>query len=180
MPPDLELRATAAPQPKAPSTLRAALRLREGSRAGFVAAAAVWLWLLALDVIAASPLHTSGTIGRGILGIIVPGARTPLLADVLAFTVAHFAFWLLLGSLAVRAIQVEAQSPGVLLLAITVLVLLQLATVGITAILAETALHRNAWSVILGGNAVGWLLMGTYLLRRHREIPAELRRDGEA
>jgi hypothetical protein len=98
------------------------------------------------------------------------------LADVLAFTVAHFAFWLLLGSLAVRAIQVEAQSPGVLLLAITVLVLLQLATVGITAILAETALHRNAWSVILGGNAVGWLLMGTYLLRRHRE----LRRDGEA
>jgi hypothetical protein len=171
--------APAVAQPHARSTRRAPLRLSEGVRAGLIGATAIWLWLLAVDAIAGRPLHTPGTIGRGLLGIILPGAHTALWADVLAFTLVHYALWALFGTLIVRAVVVDVRPPGVLLWAITILVLLQLVFLGITEILAQTALQRYAWPAIFGGNLVGWLVAGSYLLRRHPELPAEFRRDGE-
>ena len=172
--------APAAAPPHARSTRRAPPRLSEGVRAGLIGATAIWLWLLAVDVIAGPPLHTPGTIGGGLLGIMLPGAHTALWADVLAFTLMHYALWALFGTLIVRAIVVDGRPPGVLLWAITILVLLQLVFLGITEILAQTTLRRYAWPAIFGGNLVGWLLTGLYLLRRHPELPGQWRRDGEA
>ena len=152
----------------------------EAVRIGIAGATAIWLWLLAIDVIAGAPLHTPGIIGRDLLGIILPGVHTSLLAGVLAFTLAHYALWTVLGMLVVRAIAADAQSPGVLILAIIILILLQLVFVGITQIFDETLLRRHAWPAMLGGNVIGLLIAGAYLLRLHPELPAQLRRDGNA
>lgn len=153
---------------------------REGTRAGFLGATATWLWLLALDVAARSPLHTSGTLGRGLLGIILPGAPVPRWAAVLAFTLLHYSLWALLGRLVARAIRADARTPGMLVGAIVVLVMLQLAVVVVAAMLSQEGLHRLAWPAIIGGNAIGLFVTGAFLLWRHPEIPAELRRDSDA
>jgi hypothetical protein len=152
----------------------------EGLRIGLVGATAIWLWLLVVDVIAGAPLHTSGVLGRELLGIIWPSLHTSLLAGVLAFTLVHYALWALVGTLVVRAIAADARSPGVLMLAVVILILLQLAFVGITQIFSETLLRHYAWPALFGGDVIGLLIAGAYLLRRHPELPAQLRRDGNA
>lgn len=155
------------------------LQLNEGRRAGLIGATSIWLWVLAVDAIAGEPFHTTAVLGRDLLGILLPGADASLLGGVTAFTLAHYALWIALGSLAVRAIGADARSPGVLLAAFNVLTLLQLALVGLTQIFIETQLGRDAWAALFGGNVIGSVLVGAYLLRRHPELPAQLRRDGD-
>lgn len=179
-PRDPELGATAGARPHASLARRALRRPDEGIRTGVVGATAIWLWLVAVDLIAGSPLYTPRVLGRGLLGIILPGASAPLWADVLAFTILHYGLWVLLGTLVVRAVRADVRTPGTLVGAIVIIILLQLGLVGITAMLAQVGLHRMAWPAIFGGNLVGWLATSLYLLRRHPEIPAELRRDDEA
>jgi hypothetical protein len=150
----------------------------EGLRTGFAGATAIWLWLLLVDLIGRMPFHTSGVLGRDLLGIIFPGACVPLWTDVLAFTVVHYALWTLLGRLLVGAIAADARQPGVLILAVYLLILLQLAFVVITAILAQTALPHRAWPAIFGGNVIGLLAAGIYLRHRHPDLRAMLLREG--
>lgn len=152
----------------------------EGLRIGLVSATAIWLWLLAVDLIAGAPLHTPGALGQELLGIVLAGVHASPWAGVLVFTIAHYALWLLLGTLVVRAIAADARSPGILIGAIVILILLQLLFVGITQIFNETLLRRHAWPALFGGNVIGFLLAGVYLLRRHPELRARLRDDGNA
>ena len=150
----------------------------EAVRFGLVGATAIWLWLLAVDVIAGAPLHTSGVLGQEVLGIILASVHASLLAGVVAFTIAHYALWQLVGRLVVRAITADARSPGILLGATVIFILLQLLFVGITQIFNETLLRRHAWPALFGGNVIGFLVAGAYLLRRHPELRSQLRRDG--
>jgi hypothetical protein len=151
----------------------------EGLRAGFVGATAIWLWLVVIDLIEGMPMHTSGVLGRDLLGIIVPGASTPLWADVLAFSILHYALWSLLGTLLVRAIAADGRQPGVLIFASFLLILLQLAVLVTTAVLAQGALQRHAWPAILGGHLIGLLTAGLYLRHRHHHLWAMLVREGD-
>ncbi len=153
---------------------------REAVRVGLVGATAIWLWLLAVDLVAGAPMHTSGMIGRDLLGIILPGVHTSLAEGVVAFTIAHYAFWLLLGRLVVRAITADARSPGTLVGATVIFILLQFLFIGITEIFNETLLRGYAWPALFGGNVIGLLLVGAYLFRRHPELPSQLRGDGNA
>lgn len=86
---------------------------------------------------------------------------------------------MLLGTLVVCAIAADTRSPGLLIVAVFILTLVQFAFVGITEILNETQLPRHAWPAVFGGNVIGLLVAGTYLVRRHPELPAQLRRDGD-
>jgi hypothetical protein len=49
----------------------------------------------------------------------------------------------------------------------------------IRASLTETQLGRHAWDALIGGNVTGLVLVGAYLVRRHPELAAQLRRDGD-
>jgi hypothetical protein len=153
-------------------------RLSEGLRTGLAGATAIWLWLVVVDFILGTPMHTSGVLGRGLLGIILPGARTAPWTDVLAFTVLHYALWALLGTLLVRAVAADRRQPGVLIFATFLVILLQLAFVPITVMLAQDALRRHAWPAIFGGSVIGFLTAGLYLRHRHPDLGARLRREG--
>ena len=48
----------------------------------------------------------------------------------------------------------------------------------VDASLAETQLGRHAWDALIGGNVIGLVLVGAYLVR-HPELPAQLRLDGD-
>jgi hypothetical protein len=154
-------------------------RLSEGLRAGLAGATAIWLWLLVVDAIGRAPMRASGVLGRDLLGIILPGAGTPLWADMVAFTVLHYAFWALLGTLLVRAIAADTRQPGVLIFATFLLILLTLAVLATTVVLAQGPIGRNAWPAILGGHLIGLLAMGSYLRHRHPGLWAMLRREGD-
>jgi hypothetical protein len=67
-----------------------------------------------------------------------------------------------------------------LLGATVVLILLQLLFVGITEIFNETLLRGHAWPALFGGNVIGLLIAGAYLRRRHPELGAQIRGDGNA
>ena len=155
-------------------------RLNEAARVGLVGATAIWLWLLAVDVIAGAPLRTSDVLGRDLLGIFLPGVHASLLGAVFAFTLVHYALWRLLGTLVIRAIAADARTPGVLIVAVFVLTLLQFAFLGITEIFNETQLPGYAWPALFGGNVIGLIVAGVYLVRRHPELSRQLRRDGDA
>jgi hypothetical protein len=150
----------------------------EGLRAGLVGATAIWVWLAVVDLIERTPLHTVEVLGRGLLVFVFQSAPTPLWADVLAFTVVHYALWLVLGRLFVTAIAADTREPGVLIFTIFLLILLSLAIVATTAVLAKTALHGHAWLAVLGGHLIGLVAAGLYLRHRHPDLGAMLRREG--
>lgn len=152
----------------------------EGLRVGFASGTAIWLWLLAVDAIAGAPLHTPGVLGRELLGIIWPTLHTSLLAGVVAFTLVHYALWTLVGTLIVRAIAADARSPGILVGATVILILVQLLFVGLTEIFNETLLRHHAWLALFGGDVIGLLVAGLYVFRRHPELRARLRDEGNA
>jgi hypothetical protein len=68
-----------------------------------------------------------------------------------------------------------ARRPGLLLLAIVILTLLELAALSLTTVLAETGMGAWAWRDVFVGQLVGWVAAWWYLLRRHPQVWAQLR-----
>jgi hypothetical protein len=75
----------------------------------------------------------------------------------------------------VRTSSTAKRSPAVLLVAALILTLLELAAVGLTVLLASAGMGRSAWLDVFAPHLAGWLAVWWYLLRRHRELPAEFR-----
>jgi hypothetical protein len=150
------------------------MKAHEGMRAGLAGGTAVWLWLLVSDTLARVPLKTPAMLGHGLLTIGAPNVHIPTWESVLAFTVAHFAAWIGLGGLMAIAVRAAARTASVLLFALLLTVLVQFLIVGITAIMAKGPLGGMAWRDVLIGNFIGWGTASWYLIRRHKELRAEL------
>ena len=162
----------------APVVRRGHLRPSEGVRVGLVGATAIWVWLALVDFVARTPLHTSEVLGRGVLVLLFRHMPTPLWADVLTFTLVHYALWALIGRLLALAVALDTRQPGVLIFAIFLLILLMLAVVVSTTLLAQTALPGHAWTSIFGGHLIGLVAASLYLRHRHPDLMARLRREG--
>jgi heme A synthase len=64
--------------------------------------------------------------------------------------------------------------PSILAVFLILFVVFELAFYGATAILAETRFQGAlAWYRVAGGNLVAALLMGSYMWKGHRALPAE-------
>jgi hypothetical protein len=147
--------------------------MHEGLRAGLVAATSVWTWMLAADLVSRVPLWTPTLLGRGLLRLAAPDAAPPDWGAALAFTLAHYALWIGLGALVIRVVGVARRTPSVLIGAAVFMILLQLATIVVSAIASHSRLGALAWVSLGLGNVVGWSTLWWYVIRRHHELRDE-------
>jgi hypothetical protein len=111
-------------------------------------------------------LFTPNTLGEGLLSIF---GRSPEreVVNVIAYTIFHYAAFVLVGILAVILIHTGERSPSVLAGSMILFVAFELGFYGLVALLQETVLGNFAWYQILAGNLLAAVLMGTYLWRTH-------------
>jgi hypothetical protein len=144
-----------------------------------IGATAVWMWLLVSDMHARTPFSTPALLGRDLLSVDARGGHVSALAGVVAFTIAHYAAWMAVGTLVIAAVRRAARTPSILLGLALLLILMQFLFVGITAILAQGHLGAAAWRDLVIGDVIGWGAVAWYLLRAHGEIRSELARASE-
>lgn len=151
--------------------------LFDGIVAGFIGAAAIALWFLVVDSIAGRPFFTPATLGRGLLGVLAPGASyaTPT-AFVLLYTVFHFGAFMVVGLVASLVVTVARKEPSILLAFVLLFAVVEVGVYALVSILdVATPLGRHAWLQVMAGNLIAALAMGAYFWRRHRELGDEFR-----
>ena len=151
--------------------------LFDGIVAGFIGALTIAVWFLIVDVSSGRPFFTPATLGRGLLGVIAPGASyaTPT-AFVLLYTVFHFAAFMVVGLVASFVVTLAQKEPSILF---AFILLFAVAEVGVYALVGilhvATPLGQHAWLQVMAGNLLAALAMGVYFWRRHRELGDEFR-----
>jgi hypothetical protein len=140
--------------------------VREGMVAGVLGATAVAVWFFIVDLIGGRPLFTPRVLGEGLLSVF---GRSPEaeVTQVIAYTVFHYAIFLLVGLLAAVLVHAGERRPSVLAGSMILFVAFELGFHGLVALLQETVLGNLAWYQILAGNLLAAALMGTYLWRAH-------------
>jgi hypothetical protein len=146
--------------------------LREGAVAGVIGATAVAVWFFVVDLIGGRPLFTPNTLGTGLLSIFGQSPE-PVAVNVIAYTIFHYAAFIVVGILAVVLVHAGERTPSVLAGSMILFVAIEIGFYGLVVLLEETVLGNFAWYQILAGNLLAAALMGTYLWRAHPAL-----RDG--
>ncbi len=149
-----------------PMSTRTHSVVREGAVAGAIGATAVAVWFFVVDLISGRPLHTPALLGEGLLQIFGPSPETQAV-NVIAYTIFHYATFIVVGIVAVVLVHAGERSPSVLAGSMILFVAIEIGFYGLVALLQETALGNLAWYQILAGNLLAAILMGTYLWRSH-------------
>lgn len=140
--------------------------VREGVVAGVLGATAVAVWFFVVDLIGGRPLFTPGTLGEGLLSVFGRSPETQAM-NVIAYTIFHYAVFVLVGVIAVILVHAGERMPSVLAGAMILFVAFELGFYGLVALLQESVLGSLAWYQIMAGNLLAAALMGTYLWRAH-------------
>lgn len=140
--------------------------VREGVVAGVLGATAVAVWFFVVDLIGGRPLFTPGTLGEGLLSVFGRSPETQAM-NVIAYTIFHYAVFILVGIIAVILVHAGERMPSVLAGAMILFVAFELGFYGLVALLQESVLGSLAWYQIMAGNLLAAALMGTYLWRGH-------------
>lgn len=151
--------------------------LREGLVSGLLGAVVIAAWFGILDVVAGQPLFTPATLGRGLLSVF--GAVSPdqgTLTFVLAYTVFHFAAFMLVGLAAAAIVALARFEPSILIGFVILFAVMEVGIYSLVSLLSvATPLGSGAWLPIMIGNLLAALAMGFYFWRRHGELEYELR-----
>lgn len=148
--------------------------IREGLIAGAIGATGVAVWFLVIDTVTGQPLFTPSALGAVLAGEISGGASEVHLPWVMGYTAFHFAAFLTVGLILAFVAHRAEEQPSILAVFLILFVVFELAFYGLTAILAETRLPGAlAWYRVAGGNLVAAALMGSYMWKGHRSLPAE-------
>jgi hypothetical protein len=149
--------------------------LTDGVLAGVIGATAIALWFLVIDTLDGRPLFTPITLGSGLLGAAAengPGAFGLLVA----YTVFHYAVFILVGLAAAFIVGLADREPSVLL---GFVLLFAIAEVGIYALVAildvASPLGRHAWLTLMMGNLLAVMAMGWFFWKRRSGLGAKFR-----
>lgn len=151
--------------------------LYEGVLAGSIGALVIAVWFLVIDAIAGHPFFTPATLGHGLLtGLgFGPESYGPTI-EVLAYTVFHFAAFMLVGVVASAIVYLARQQPSILFAFILLFAVTEVGIYTLVGMLhVASPLGRLAWLQIMIGNIIAALAMGTFFLRRHRELGDQFR-----
>ena len=142
--------------------------MREGIVAGLVAAGAVAIWFLLLDLVAGQPLGTPRRLGESVASFFGgTGGGAPLLY-VLGFTVFHVLAFALAGRVVSAVVNQGEEEPSILWGLFILFVAFELAWYGLSAILSQgEAYGPLAWYQVMIANLIAAASMGFYLYRRH-------------
>lgn len=139
---------TALPPPPAIQVRQTATR--EGAWLGVLVATCIWLWILAVDVVAGEPFRTFELFG-----------------NVVVVTLIHYALNILYGIVLVNAIRGARSAPSLIIAVIFGLLMLEVAFAMVTVMLGQAGLGNLAWIRIFGGSLVGLSVAFALLSRRY-------------
>jgi len=153
--------------------LRTHRTLRESLASGLLAAGAVALWFLVVDLVQGQLLFTPAALGSALL----QGARGVNEVDVSAstvigYTLVHFAAFMGAGFIAAPLVTRAERYPPILLGLVLLFVTLEVFFFGLIAIVALWLLDAISWVEILVGNLLAAFAMGAYFWRKHPVLRA--------
>ncbi len=151
--------------------------LREGLVAGVLGAAAIAVWFFLVDLIGGRPFFTPRVLGQGLFMLVFPEFKSAApVVFVLAYTVFHFAAFMLVGLIAALIVNTARREPSILLGFIVLFAATEVGFYAFSALLHEaSSLGRLAWYQVMLGNILAATAMGTYFWRKHRELADEFR-----
>jgi uncharacterized membrane protein YphA (DoxX/SURF4 family) len=151
--------------------------LHDGIIAGLIGASAIAIWFLIIDTVAGQPFRTPVALGTGLVDVFGPADLTDSkVTFVLAYTVFHFAAFMLVGLLAALIVHLAKREPSILLGFVVLFVATEIGFYGFTSLLGETSSLRSlAWYQVMLGNLIAASSMGYYFWRTHRELREEFR-----
>jgi len=140
--------------------------LRDGVIAGLIGATAVAVWFFIVDVIAGHPLFTPDTLGHALFSVTGPVAMHERGAFIAAYTVFHYAAFIVAGIIAASVVDMAGEEPSVVLLAVLIFVAFEIGFYAFVAILQHsTPLGALAWYQVLIGNIIAAVAMCWHLWR---------------
>ncbi len=143
----------------------------EGTVVGLIGATAVVAWFTVVDYLAGHPLFTPyalGSVLQGFFGVSTP-ASIP--ATILMYTIFHYLAFIGVGIIFAAIFHAAHREPGILAGFVILFVALEIICLGLTVMVEESsALRQIAWYQIGAANLVASTAMGTFLIRRHRQV----------
>ena len=151
--------------------------IREGIIAGVLGATVIAVWFLIIDTIAAHPFHTPDILGSGLISILgkPPSMPDTMTTHVLAYTLFHYAAFVLVGIIVAAIVHQSERSPAILAGFVILFVVFELGAYGLTGLLTESNLGGMAWYQIFIANLLATLAMGWYMWSRHPALKGNLR-----
>jgi hypothetical protein len=139
---------------------------RDGVVAGIIGATAVAVWFLIVDSVAGHPLYTPRVLGTALFSVLGPlGGEGPAV-HIVAYTIFHYAAFILVGVIASVVVRWAEREPAVLAGLLILFVAFELGFYGFTALLADwLPIGALAWYQVAAGNLIAATLMGVYLWR---------------
>jgi len=150
---------------------------REGVIAGVIGATVIAVWFFGVDLVFGRALFTPTTLGRGMLSIFgpVPADRGTAVL-VLAYTVFHYAAFIVLGMVAAMIVNVANREPSVLMGFVVLFAAIEVGFYAFVGLLQQaTPLGSLAWYNVMIGNLLAAGAMGAYLLRAHPVLREQFR-----
>lgn len=142
--------------------------VREGIVAGLVAAGAVAVWFLLLDVVAGHPFATPRRLGESVGSLFGGTGGASATLYVLGYTVFHLIAFGISGMVVSAVVNQAEEEPSLLWGLLILFVAFELAWYGLTAILSQgEAYGPLAWYQVMVANLIAAGAMGAYLYRRH-------------
>ena len=149
--------------------------LRDGVLAGVIGATGVAVWFFIVDLVAGHPLFTPDTLGRALFSITGPIGMHDTASFVAAYTVVHYAAFIVVGVILTSLAQLARSEPSVMLFVVLLFVAFEIWFYAFVAVLQHsTPLGNLAWYQVLIGNVIAAILMSWYLLRARPVVVDQL------
>jgi hypothetical protein len=150
--------------------------IREGLIAGFLGATTVAIWFLIVDVIAGHALYTPDLLGRGLISILgkPPAMPDTMFIRIFAYTLFHYAAFVLVGVIVAWLVHQSARTPAVLAGLLLMFVIFELGAYMLTGLFTESQFGGMAWYQIFIANLLATAVMGWYIWIRHPDLKRNL------
>src|SRR6185436_11568939 len=136
-------------------------RIEEGAVAGIIGASTVAVWFLVVDLVRGEPLYTPALLGDAVFSVLKIHASEAVW-PVLAYTVIHYAAFMLVGVFAVMVVEASNKSPALLAGLFLLFAVFEVGFYFLCWILAMlTVVGQLARYQILAANFLASLTMGT-------------------
>jgi hypothetical protein len=147
--------------------------VREGVVSGLLAAGAVALWFLVLDVVAGRPFGTPAHMGESVASLFGGTGGGSATMYVLGYSVFHVIAFVLSGVVVSAIVNQAEEEPSMLWGLLILFVAFEIAWYGLTAILAQGETYGAlAWYQVMVANLIAAATMGVYLYRQHPALAA--------
>ena len=168
-------RASHAEAPLGLGVLRGHPLVTKGVITGLIGASAVALWFLIVDLLANSPFYTPAALGSAVLfGATSPAEVQVSVAVIAAYTMVHFAAFVVVGIALVWSSERLEQTPGMWLMGLLTFIMLEGLFLGTLGSLGGWVLGTISWWAVGIGNLVAVLAMGTWVWATHPKLRHEL------